>query len=315
MEVIPEPPGLPYSLRQHKLSISIIWTLLAIDITVLPITLYFSLAFATHLKSAYIFAITTSVFGLISGIEWAFRSWHLWRWPRVRPLHDASSPDILDQERTGSEAEEGNELKDDEKKNRWHFDFFHWTYTTGYAVALVCSRDPVTFVILQALDLKFQAADAEIRSNLSLARHRTSPLYGYARCLRPRSFSYSASSFPSSPSPMLCTYVIRFGYHLNPRVPELDLQRIGSWRTLLQSTQVLEETGDCKWHEDGKQARSFADCYDNLVGSGELQLSWWEWDASPPCFTPRLINMSHTASVCLLYSSAVPAAGSALCYC
>ncbi|MCJ1298944.1 hypothetical protein MMC08_001735 [Hypocenomyce scalaris] len=103
-------PQLPYSLRHHRKNIAIIWTLLALDVAVMPLTLFYPLWFASSLNPAYIFAVTTSLFGIISGIEWAYRSWLLWRDPYVRPLGSTS---------------------------RWWFDFFHLSYTTGYTIALI----------------------------------------------------------------------------------------------------------------------------------------------------------------------------------
>ena len=84
----PQPilPQLPYSLRDHKLSIAIIWTLLAIDAAIMPLALFYPLWYDTNLQPAYIFAITTSLFGTISGIEWAYRSWSLWKKEELRPF-------------------------------------------------------------------------------------------------------------------------------------------------------------------------------------------------------------------------------------
>ena len=129
-------PRLPYSLREHKLSIIVIWTLLAIDGAILPIALFYPLWYATSLRSAYIFAISTSVFGIISGIEWAFRSWRLWRWKDVRPLNDALAVGGKD----GDYDEE-----EDPYQGKWAFDFFHFMYTIGYAIALVSSEESSTF--------------------------------------------------------------------------------------------------------------------------------------------------------------------------
>lgn len=75
----------------------------------MPLVLFYPLWYASDLKSAYIFAVTTGLFGVISGIEWAYRSWRLWREEFVRPIGG--------------------------KRNG--FDFFHISYTTGYCIALV----------------------------------------------------------------------------------------------------------------------------------------------------------------------------------
>ncbi|KAL8834861.1 MAG: hypothetical protein Q9170_003561 [Blastenia crenularia] len=102
-------PELPYSLWDHKRNIAIIWTLLALDTTILPLALFYPLWYTKALIPAYIFAVTTSVFGLISGLEWAYRTWRLWREEYVRPLGG---------------------------KRKW-FDFFHLSYTFGYTVSLI----------------------------------------------------------------------------------------------------------------------------------------------------------------------------------
>ena len=106
----PELPPLPYSLRDHKLSIGIIWTLLLFDAAVLPIVLFYPLWYATDEQPWVVITITTCVFGVISGAEWIYRTWKLWKDESVRPL--------------GS-------------RSRWQFDFFHISYTLGYGIALV----------------------------------------------------------------------------------------------------------------------------------------------------------------------------------
>ena len=82
----PALPELPYSLRDHKLNIAIIWSLLALDAAIMPLVLFYPLWYASDLVPAYIFAVTTGLFGIISGIEWAYRSWRLWRQEWVRPF-------------------------------------------------------------------------------------------------------------------------------------------------------------------------------------------------------------------------------------
>ncbi|KAL2045974.1 hypothetical protein ABVK25_011863 [Lepraria finkii] len=105
----PTLPELPYSLRDHKRSIALIWTLFALDAAIIPLALFYSLWYATSLAPAYIFAITTGMFGIISGIEWVIRSRQLWKKEDVRPFGG--------------------------KRNG--FDFFHISYSTGYAISLV----------------------------------------------------------------------------------------------------------------------------------------------------------------------------------
>ena len=126
----PTLPQLPYSIRDHKLSITIIWLLLALDSVILPIALFYPLWYSTDLRQAIIFAITTSVFGIISGCEWAYRSWQLLRKNDVRPL--------------GVGEEEGH-VQQRIAAGGWRkrfpyygFDFFHVAYTTGYTTVLVC---------------------------------------------------------------------------------------------------------------------------------------------------------------------------------
>lgn len=82
----PALPDLPYSLRDHKRNIAIIWSLLALDAAIMPLALFYPLWYASDLEPAYIFAVTTGVFGIISGLEWAYRSWRLWRQEWVRPF-------------------------------------------------------------------------------------------------------------------------------------------------------------------------------------------------------------------------------------
>lgn len=105
----PPLPELPYSLREHKRNIAIIWCLLALDAAIMPLVLFYPLWYSSDLAPAYIFAVTTGLFGIISGLEWAYRSWRLWRQEWVRPFGG--------------------------KKNG--FDFFHISYTIGYTIALI----------------------------------------------------------------------------------------------------------------------------------------------------------------------------------
>lgn len=102
-------PELPYSLRDHKRSVAIIWTLLALDGAIIPLALFYPLWYDTNLSPTYIFAITTASFGIISGIEWFYRSWSLWKKEELRPFVG--------------------------KRNG--FDFFHISHSTAYGIALV----------------------------------------------------------------------------------------------------------------------------------------------------------------------------------
>ena len=119
-------PPLPYNIRDHKRSVIIIWTLLALDSAILPIATYYPLAYASSLRQGLIFAITTSVFGFISGMEWAYRSWQLLSTGHVRPL------DV-----EGYREGKYWWRKNGDGERWWGFDFFHWSYTIGYIVAIV----------------------------------------------------------------------------------------------------------------------------------------------------------------------------------
>ena len=86
-----------------------IWSLLALDVAIMPLVLFYPLWYDTSLSPAYIFAITTALFGIISGIEWCFRSWSLWKKEDLRPFGG--------------------------KKN-W-FDIFHISYSAAYGISLI----------------------------------------------------------------------------------------------------------------------------------------------------------------------------------
>lgn len=69
------PPDLSYqsshTYETQKKSIAIIWTLLALDAAIMPLTLLYPLWYASGLAPAYIFAVITGLFGIISDLEWA----------------------------------------------------------------------------------------------------------------------------------------------------------------------------------------------------------------------------------------------------
>ena len=104
------PPPLPYSLHAHKWTITIIWTLLLIDTAILPLALFYPLWYGTATQPWIIIAITSSIFGVISGAEWCYRTYKLLRNKNLRPV--------------GS-------------RGWWAFDAFHWIYSIGYGIALV----------------------------------------------------------------------------------------------------------------------------------------------------------------------------------
>ena len=172
-------PELPYDTSHHKTSITIIWTLLAFDVFIIPLALFYALWFGTHprLDPAYLFAITTGVFGLVSGAEWAYRGWSLWRRPELRPLglnHDRHADDVRLGEGSpgvGHEDEEtqrsegaipaNNSASQARKKKRWYtgwyykLDFFHFSYTIGYSIGLVMQ----TLCAKCLLFLTYQSSD------------------------------------------------------------------------------------------------------------------------------------------------------------
>ena len=97
------PPPLPFTLREHKLSICVSWGLIAAEICFVPISIYYGLWFGTDLNHGAcecicpqgwprqvlmrrVFAIITSVFGIVSGLEYTLRAWRLTRRsPKFRP--------------------------------------------------------------------------------------------------------------------------------------------------------------------------------------------------------------------------------------
>ncbi|KAK4236598.1 hypothetical protein C8A03DRAFT_35499 [Achaetomium macrosporum] len=105
-----ELPGLPrlrYRILDYKLKLSIIVGLLVLESSLLPISLYYGLILGTTLRSGIVFAIITSFFGIVTGIEFALRCYKLvFKGDTYRP-------------RGGT---------------RWSFDFTHWTLSFGYTV-------------------------------------------------------------------------------------------------------------------------------------------------------------------------------------
>ncbi|KAI0814002.1 hypothetical protein GGR55DRAFT_633537 [Xylaria sp. FL0064] len=103
-------PGLPrleYRLMEHKKKLFIVSGLLIFEGSALPIVLFYPLWFATNLRHGILFAIITSFFGLVSGLEFAHRSWRLiHKNDKYRPLDGT----------------------------RWRFDFTHWTISICYTI-------------------------------------------------------------------------------------------------------------------------------------------------------------------------------------
>lgn len=105
-----EYPGLPrlnYRILDYKVKLSIVVFLLVLESALVPIILYYSLAFTTSLRMGIVFAIITSFFGIVSGIEFGLRCLKLI-------------------------------LKEDKYRppggTKWSFDFTHWTLSFGYTI-------------------------------------------------------------------------------------------------------------------------------------------------------------------------------------
>ena len=105
-----ELPGLPrlnYRILDYKLKLCIIVFLLVLESSLLPIVLYYPLTFYTTLRHGIVFAIITSFFGIVTGIEFGLRCLKLiLKGDKYRP-------------RGGT---------------KWSFDFTHWTLSFGYTV-------------------------------------------------------------------------------------------------------------------------------------------------------------------------------------
>ncbi|RWA05783.1 hypothetical protein EKO27_g9323 [Xylaria grammica] len=103
-------PGLPrleYRLMEHKRKLFVVSGLLIFEGSLLPLILFYPLWYATSLRHGILFAIITSFFGLISGLEFAHRSWRLiHKNDKYRPLDGT----------------------------RWRFDFTHWTLSICYTI-------------------------------------------------------------------------------------------------------------------------------------------------------------------------------------
>lgn len=105
-----ELPGLPrlrYRILDYKVKLAVVVFLLVLESSLLPIALFYWLWFRTTLRHGIIFAIITSFFGLVTGLEFGLRCYKLvFMGDRYRP-------------RGGT---------------RWGFDFTHWTLSFGYTV-------------------------------------------------------------------------------------------------------------------------------------------------------------------------------------
>lgn len=126
-------PRLEYNLMDHKMKLFVVSGLLILEGSILPLVLFYPLWYATSIRhgirkynsgsssarahdlcqavridsASPVFAIITSFFGLISGLEFAHRSWRLiHKNDKYRPLDGT----------------------------RWRFDFTHWTLSICYTV-------------------------------------------------------------------------------------------------------------------------------------------------------------------------------------
>ncbi|KAI0172166.1 hypothetical protein GGR52DRAFT_457482 [Hypoxylon sp. FL1284] len=106
-EELPGLPRLNYKLLHHKKKLFLVGGLLVLEGSILPIILFYPLWYTTDLRHGILFAIITSFFGLVSGLEFAHRSWRLiMKDDKYRPLDG----------------------------KRWRFDFTHMTLSIGYTV-------------------------------------------------------------------------------------------------------------------------------------------------------------------------------------
>ncbi|RYP64497.1 hypothetical protein DL769_006635 [Monosporascus sp. CRB-8-3] len=70
-------PRLDYNIMHYKMKLFIVTGLLLFEGSIAPVLLYYALTYGTSLREGIIFAIITSLFGFISGFEFALRSWRL----------------------------------------------------------------------------------------------------------------------------------------------------------------------------------------------------------------------------------------------
>ncbi|KAI0165996.1 hypothetical protein GGR57DRAFT_444794 [Xylariaceae sp. FL1272] len=103
----PDLPSLDYNILHHKKKLFVVSGLLIFEGSLLPIVLFYPLWFLTDLRHGILFAIITSFFGIVSGLEFAHRSWRLvHKNDKYRPLDGT----------------------------RWRFDFTHNTLCISYTI-------------------------------------------------------------------------------------------------------------------------------------------------------------------------------------
>jgi hypothetical protein len=114
----PEPPPLNYTLRTRVLSITIWWTVIVFDSTVMPIALYFGLWYGVgpgnpndhRLSANTVFSIVTAAIGGASILEYFLRLWKLWKKDSTCRVMGAG---------------------------RWYLDWFHWNFTIAWLVVMI----------------------------------------------------------------------------------------------------------------------------------------------------------------------------------
>lgn len=120
-EPVPKIPRIPFNIRDYKSRIAIQASIVILSSCILPLVGYFSLHYATTLKTQYILSIVTPIFGVVSLFGFIARTIRLARKSSTcRPLGAT---------------------------NQWTLDFFDWNFVAGFVVVSVIisigiSRNP-----------------------------------------------------------------------------------------------------------------------------------------------------------------------------
>ncbi|KAK1756735.1 hypothetical protein QBC47DRAFT_451315 [Echria macrotheca] len=155
-EELPGLPRLNYNLWHHKTKLSIVAGLLILESSILPIALFYGLRFS-DLRIGLIFAVITSFFGIVTGIEYGFRILKLTRKhdDNFRPLGTTS---------------------------RWCFDYTHHTLGIGYFYmsalligASVPHTPPIRPLAMPVCLIVIQAGAQLVWHGWMHARHRPAP--------------------------------------------------------------------------------------------------------------------------------------------
>ncbi|KAK4443454.1 hypothetical protein QBC34DRAFT_210713 [Podospora aff. communis PSN243] len=155
-EVLPGLPRLNYNLWNYRKKLFIVTTLLAVESSIVPIALYYGLVFGTTLRQGIAFAIITSFFGIVSGLEFGLRSLKLiMKKDTYRPLG---------------------------AKGRWKFDFTHMSLSFGYTIitalliAASIPRPPLVKPLALPLSLFFLQMGAQlVWTGWMSAMHKPAP--------------------------------------------------------------------------------------------------------------------------------------------